>query len=137
MPSKRRVLCRGHEALDAIGRGVWLGEVDELKRSGGDGAHADVEANPSPLLDVVAAAREVDPRHAADAPLGIGDATGIAVHDGVVGDLRGERIIGFAVGSVLARALLGLVCAAALLSTRVARGRGADLDRVARDRATA
>ena len=130
---ERRVLRGGHEALDAVGGGVGLGEVDELQRARGHRPHADVEADPGPLLDVVAAAREVDPGHAADAPLGVCDAARVAVHDGVVRDLRGEGIVRLAVGGMRALALLGLVGAAALLGARLACRRGAHLDGVARD----
>jgi hypothetical protein len=84
---ERRVLRGRHEALHAVGTGVGLGEVDELQRPGRHSTDADVEPDPRPLLDVVAAAGEVDAGDAADAPLGIGDAARITVHDGVVGDL--------------------------------------------------
>ena len=134
---ERRVLRGGQEALDAIGGGVGPGEVDELQRAGGHGAHADVEAHARPLLHVVAAAGEVDPGHAADAPLRVGDAARVAVHDRVVGHLRAERVVGLAVGGMRAGALLGLVGAAAVLGARLARRRGADLDRVARHLAAA
>ena len=77
------------------------------------------------------------PGDAADAPLGVGDAARVAVHDGVVGDLRGERVVGLAVGGVLARPLLGFVGAAAVLGARLARGGGADLHRVVGDRSAA
>jgi hypothetical protein len=94
---------------------------------------AEVEAHARPLLDVVAAAREVDAVDAADAPLGIRQAARVAVHDRVVGDARGERVVLRAVGRLLAGALLLLVRAAALLRAALARRSGADLDGVARD----
>ena len=73
----------------------------------------------------------------ADAPLGIGQAAGVAVHDRVIGDARAERVV---LGAVLgrgARALLGLVGAPARLLARLAGGRGGDLDGVAADPAAA
>ena len=88
-----RVLGGGHEALDAVGAGVGLREVDELQRARGDGADADLEGDARPLLHVVAGAGEVDAVDAADAPLGIGEAARVAVHDRVVGHARGERVV--------------------------------------------
>ena len=52
-----RVLGGGHEALDALGARVGLGEVDELQRAGRDRAHAGLELHARPLLDVVARRR--------------------------------------------------------------------------------
>src|SRR3712207_8545654 len=46
-----------------------------------------------PLLDVVARAREVDPRDRAHAPLGVADAARVAVHDRVVAHPRPERVV--------------------------------------------
>ena len=132
-----RVLGGGHEALDALGARVGLGEVDELQRARRHRAHADLEGDARPLLDVVVVAGEVDAVDAADAPLGIGEAARVAVHDRVVGDARGERVVLLAVGGVLAGALLGLVGALALLGARLARRGGGDLDGVAADLAAA
>ena len=112
--------------------GVGLGEVDELQRAGRDRPHAGRELHARPLLDVVAAAGEVDARDRADAPLRVAQAARVAVHDRVVGHARAERVVLGPVGGVLAGALLGLVGAPALLGARLARGRGGDLDRVAR-----
>ena len=127
-----RVLGGGHEALHALGAGVGLGEVDELQRAGRDRAHAGRELHARPLLDVVAGAREVDARDRADAPLRVAQAARVAVHDRVVGHARAERVVLGLIGGRGAGALLGLVGAAALLGARLARGGGADLDRVAR-----
>ena len=126
-----RVLGGGHEALHALGARVGRAEVDELERVGGHGAHAGLEAHARPLLDVVAAAGEVDAGDLADAPLGVGEAARVAVHDRVVGDLRAERVVLRAIGLGGAPALLLLVGAAALLLARLAGRGGADLDRVA------
>ena len=93
----QRVLGRGHEALDALGARVRLGEVHELQRARGHRAHADLEVDARPLLDVVAVAGEVDPVDGADAPLGIGQAARIAVDDRVVGHPRRERVVAGAV----------------------------------------
>ena len=84
--------------------GVGLGEVDELQRAGRHRAHAGLEAHARPLLDVVAAAGEVDARDLADAPLRIGEAARVAVHDRVVGNARAERVVLGAVGVVRAPA---------------------------------
>ena len=128
-----RVLGGGHEALDALGARIGLAEVDELQRPGGHRAHAGLEAHARPLLDVVAVAREVDPAHRADAPLGVGQAARVAVHDRVIGHARAERVVDGAVAGCGAGALLGLVGAPSLLLARGACGRRADLDGVARD----
>ena len=84
-----------------------------------------------PLLGVLVVAGEVDPGHGADAPLGIGDAARVAVHDRVVGHARAERVV---LGAVLGggpRALLLLVGAAARLLAGLPRGGRGHLDRVA------
>jgi hypothetical protein len=127
-----RVLGGGHEALHALGPGVGLGEVDELQGAGGDRPHAGRELHARPLLDVVAAAGEVDARDRADAPLRVAQAARVAVHHRVVGHARAEGVVLGPVGGVLAGALLGLVGAPALLGPGLARGRRGDLDRVAR-----
>ena len=132
-----RVLGGGHEALDALGARIGAREVDELQRARGHRADALVERHARPLLDVVAVAGEVDPVHAADAPLGIGEAARVAVHDRVVGHARAERVVARLVGGRGALALLLGVRPRALLRAPLARGRGADLDRVARDLAAA
>ena len=128
-----RVLGGGEEALHAVGARVGLGEVDELQRARRHGAHAGRELHARPLLDVVAAAGEVDAGHAADAPLRIGHAARVAVHDRVVGHLAAERVVRPAVGLLRALALGLLVGAPALLGARRARRRRVDLDGVARD----
>ena len=69
-----------------------------------------------------------------DAPLGIGQAARVAVHDRVVGHARAERVVLLrGRRSLLALALLLLVGARALLGAALAGGGGADLDGVARD----
>ena len=128
-----RVLRRGHEALDAIRGGIGPREVDELQRAGRHRAHADREPHPRPLLDVVLVAGEVDAGDGADAPLRVRDAACVAVHDGVVGNARAERIVLCAVLRGGPRALLLLVGAATSLLAGLAGGGGRDLDRVARD----
>ena len=129
----QRVLGRGHEALDAFGARVGLAEVDELQRAGRHGADPGLEGDARPLLDVVAAAREVDAVDAAHAPLRIGQAARVAVHDRVVGHARGERVVLGLVGVLRALALLLRVRAGALLGAALA-GRGRrDLDRVLGD----
>ena len=91
-----------------------------------------------PLLDVVAAAGEVDAVDAADAPLGIGEAARVAVHDRVVGHARAERVVLAArSASCGALALLLGVGARALLGAALARGGRGDLDGVAGDLAAA
>ena len=132
-----RVLGGGQEALHALGAGVGLGEVDELQRAGRDRAHPDRELHARPLLHVVARAGEVDAGHRPDAPLGVGHAARIAVHDRVVGHPRGERVVLGAVGVGGALALLLLVGAPAGLLARDARRRGAGPDGVLRDAAAA
>src|SRR4029079_6166720 len=102
----------------ALGPGVGLGEVDELQRAGRDRAHARRELDPGPLLDVVAAAGELDARDRAHAPLRVAQAARVAVHDRVVGHARAERVVLGPVGGLRAGALLGLVGAAALLGAR-------------------
>ena len=80
---------------------------------------------------------EVDAGDGADAPLGVGQAARVAVDDRVVGHAAAERVV---LGAILGRragALLGLVRAPARLLALAAGGRGADLDRVARDAAAA
>ena len=127
-----RVLGRGHEALDAVGARVGLGEVDELQRARGHRPDADVEGHARPLLHVVAVAREVDAVDAAHAPLRIGEAARVAVHDRVVGQAGAERVVLGAVGLVLAPALVLRVRPRSLLRAPLARRGGADLDGVAR-----
>ena len=95
------------------------------------------ELDPRPLLDVVLVAREVDPGHAAHAPLRIGHAAGVAVHDRVVGHARAERVVLGALLGCRVRALLGLVGPPAGLGARLARRRRRDLDRVAADASAA
>jgi hypothetical protein len=125
------VLGGGHEALDALGAGIGLGEVHEAQGARRDGAHADREVHARPLLHVVLVAREVDAGHGADTPLGIRQTARVAVHDRVVGYARPERVVALAVGLGGAPALLLLVRAAALLGAPPAGGGGRHLHGVA------
>src|SRR4029453_8064445 len=68
--------------------------------------------------------------HAPDAPLGVGEAARVAVHDRVVGHARAERVVLVLLGALGALALLLGVRAGPLLGTPLARGRRGDLDRV-------
>ena len=52
----------------------------------------------------VAIAREIDPVDAAHAPLGIGQAARVAVHDGMVRNPRSERVVLVLLGRLRARA---------------------------------
>ena len=131
------VLGRGHEALDALGAGIRLREVDELQRSGRDGADAQVEAHPCPLLDVVAAAGEVDAVDGADTPLGVREAPRVPVDHRVVRHTGAERVVLGAIGIAGALPLFFFVGALPLLGPALAGRCGADLHRVARDLAAA
>ena len=133
-----RVLRGGHEALDAVGRRVGLGEVDEPQRVGRHGPDAGLELHARPLLDVVAVAGEVDAGDRADAPLRVAEAARVAMDDGVV--RAPARRTGRCVRDRRRRArcaLLVLVGARAGLGARLARRGGADLDRRRRDPAAA
>src|SRR3954462_10879163 len=116
------MLSRGHEALNTVRRRVGLREVNELQRAGRHRADANRERDPRPLLHVIAVAREVDAADRADAPLGIGQAAGVAVDDRVVGDAGAEGVVLLTVGGRGTRPLLLLVSAAAGLFARTACG---------------
>ena len=138
MPSAIACWAAVMKRCDAVGAGVGLAEVDELQRAGGHGAHAGRELHARPLLHVVAVAREVDAADRPDAPLGVGQAARVAVHDRVVGHARAERVVLLRGRPPRPRARCSrLVGAPALLGARRACRRGADLDRVARDLAAA
>src|SRR6185437_14826075 len=116
------------EAFGALLGRVRIGEVDKAHAAGGDRAHAVAEFHARPLLHVLAAVGvlgEVDPGDRAHAPLRVGEAAGIAVHDRVVGHAAGERIVLGFVRSLGAGALLGFVGAATrLLALAPGGGRG-------------
>ena len=98
------------------------------------------EAHAGPLLNLLLAggvAAEVDAGDGTHPPLGVGEAAGIAVHDGVVGHARAEGVVLGAIGGVGAGALLGLVGRAAGLLAGTAGGGGARPDGVARDASAA
>ncbi len=80
---------------------------------------------------------EVDAGDGADAPLGVGEAAGVAVDDRVVGHAAAERVVFGAVFGHRSRPLFGLVGAPARLLALTARGGGADFDGVRRDFAAA
>src|SRR5450759_798902 len=126
-----------HEPLDALLRGVGLGEVHEAHASRGHRAYPVAEAHAGPLLNLLAVrvgvGAEVDPFHRADAPLGVGQAAGVAVDHRVVGHAAAEGVVLRAVLRVFARALLGLVGAPPRLFALPARSCRADADGVARD----
>ncbi len=67
-----RALGGEHEALDALGRGVGFGEVDEFHAAGGNGANPVAELDACPLLDFFAGVlgvREIDAGDRAHPPL--------------------------------------------------------------------
>jgi len=134
-----RALGGDHEPLDALLCRVGLGEVDEAHAAGGDGPHAVAEVDSRPLLDLLLAVRitaEVDAGDGPDAPLGVGKAACVAVHDGVIGHATGERIVLGAILGVRAGALLGLVRPPAGLLALTACRRGTRSHGVARDAPT-
>ena len=128
---------RRHEALDAVGARVGLRKIDELEAVGRNGAHARLEADARPLLNLVAIAGEVDPADSSHAPLRVREAARVAVDNRMVGHLRRERIVDLAVLIRLLAALLSLPGALPFLGAGLARRGGADLDGVSADAAAA
>ncbi len=135
-----RALRGEHEAFDALLAGIGLGEVDETHAAGRHRAHAVAEFDARPLLHLLAAVGilgEVDAGDRADAPLRVGQAARIAVHDGVIGHAAGERIVFRFVFGLRASALLGFVVAPSGLLALASRRAGAGADGVSRDLAAA
>src|SRR6185436_20175927 len=79
----------------------------------------------------------VDAVDAPDAPLGVGEAARVAMHDRVVGHARTEWIVLLLLRVLGPLALFLGVRAGALLGAPLARGGRSDLDRVLRDLAAA